>query len=225
MLLLPEESDGVINNVKSFGRVGNFQTQTERIAQGGNGLSENAKTKRDKVEVNVTIARETDEQPVQETSLTILTPKVDENAARLKEQVTKSGAEIRNSTFSRDPNGREVANISVRIAMKNYATVMESLKQLGEVKDVSVRRHDRTDKNGSEETAPADVSIQIYSQGNIVSSDTGLIATIRHTIAQSAGAIMWSVRMVGVAIAFLAPWLIALVAVIWIVKRIARRKL
>ena len=35
MLIAPEESDAVIARVKSFGRVENFQTQTERIAQGG----------------------------------------------------------------------------------------------------------------------------------------------------------------------------------------------
>ena len=35
MLIVPEESDAVIARVKSFGRVENFQTQTERIAQGG----------------------------------------------------------------------------------------------------------------------------------------------------------------------------------------------
>ena len=224
MLIVPEESGGVIDKVKSFGRVGNFQTQTERIAQGGNGLSESAKTKRDKVEVNVTIARETEEQAVQETSLRILTSEVDQKASRLKEQATKSGAEIRNSTFTRDPEGREVASISLRVGMKDYPALMKSFDQLGQVKDVSVQRRDRTDKNGSETTAPADVSIQIYSQGNIVSSDTGLIATIRHTIAQSVGAIMWSIRMIGVAVAFLAPWAAVVVVVIWIVKRIKRAR-
>ncbi len=35
MLIAPEESEAVIGRVKSFGRVENFQTQTERIAQGG----------------------------------------------------------------------------------------------------------------------------------------------------------------------------------------------
>ena len=43
MLIAPEESDAVITRVKSLGRVENFQTQTERIAQGGSGMSENAK--------------------------------------------------------------------------------------------------------------------------------------------------------------------------------------
>src|SRR5437588_12436951 len=40
MLIAPEESDAVITRVKSFGRVENFQTQTERIAQGGSGMSQ-----------------------------------------------------------------------------------------------------------------------------------------------------------------------------------------
>jgi hypothetical protein len=35
---------------------------------------------------------------------------------------------------------------------------------------------------------------------------------------------MWSLRMIGVAIAFLAPWAIALAAIIWIAKRIVRAR-
>src|SRR6266480_284287 len=65
ILIAPEESDGVIGRVKAFGRVENFQTQTQRIAQGGNpaaGGSENARTKRDKVELNIAISREEQEQ-------------------------------------------------------------------------------------------------------------------------------------------------------------------
>src|SRR6202011_2253257 len=92
VLIAPEESDGVIGKVKAMARVENFQVQTERVAQGGNGMSENAKTKRDKVALNITISRETDEQPVQETSLRILTSKVDQSAARLKADAVKSGA-------------------------------------------------------------------------------------------------------------------------------------
>jgi Domain of unknown function (DUF4349) len=224
MLIVPEESDAVVSRVKGMGRVENFQVQTERVAQGGNGMSENAKTKRDKVVLNVTISRETDEQPVQETSLRILTSNVDQNAARLKADAVKSGAEIRNSTFSRDPDGREIASISLRLPMKNYAVMMKSLNQFGAVKDLSMQRHDKIDRNASEENAPADISIQIYSQGNIVSSDTGLLATLRNTVAQGVGALMWSLRMIGVAIAFLAPWAIALVGVIWITRRITRAR-
>jgi Domain of unknown function (DUF4349) len=227
MLIAPEESDSVIARVKGFGRVENFQVQTERIAQGGSGMSQNAKTKRDRVELNVTISREEQEQAFQQTSLRIRTSAVDEKSKQLRELTEKQNGRVRSSTFSRDPDGREMASLSLRVPMKNYSALMQSLNSLGKVEDVSVQRQDRTGAQVDEANAPADISIQVYSQGNIVSHQTGLLSTLRRTLAQSAGAIMWSFRMIGVAVAFLAPWAIALVALIWIVKRVirARRKL
>jgi hypothetical protein len=201
--------------------------QTERIAQGGSGMSQNAKTKRDRVELNVTISREEQEQAFQQTSLRIRTSAVDEKSKQLRELTEKQNGRVRSSTFSRDPDGREMASLSLRVPMKNYSALMQSLNSLGKVEDVSVQRQDRTGAQVDEANAPADISIQVYSQGNIVSHQTGLLSTLRRTLAQSAGAIMWSFRMIGVAVAFLAPWAIALVALIWIVKRVirARRKL
>src|SRR6202035_4449143 len=80
MLIVPEESDGVIGKVKAMGRVENFQVQTERVAQGGDGLSENAKTKRDKVELNISLSRDEQEQSLQQTTLRIRTSTVDQKA-------------------------------------------------------------------------------------------------------------------------------------------------
>jgi len=224
MLIAPEESDAVIARVKSFGRVENFQTQTERIAQGGSGMSENAKTKRDKVELNVTISREEQEQAFQQTSLRIRTSSVDEKAKDLRTVAEKQGGRVRSSTFSRDPDGRELANVWLRVPMKNYAALMQALDSLGKVENVTVQRQDRTGTQIDEANAPADISIQVYRQGNIVSHQSGPLATLRRTLAQSAGAIMWSARMIGVAIAFFAPWVIAIVAIVWIAKRVIRAR-
>src|SRR2546429_5335683 len=224
MLIAPEESDGVIGRVKGFGRVENFQSQTERIAKGGSGMSENAKTKRDKVELNVTISREEQEQAFQQTSLRIRTSAVDEKAKELRSLTEKQNGRVRSSTFSRDPDGHEVANVSLRAPMKNYSALMQSLNALGKVENVSVQRQDRTGTQVDEVNAPADISIQVYSQGNIISHESGFVATLRRTLAQSAGAIMWSLRMIGVAIAFLAPWAIAIVGVIWVTQRVVRAK-
>jgi Domain of unknown function (DUF4349)/Putative zinc-finger len=225
VLIAPEESDSVIARVKGFGRVENFQMQTQRIAQGGSPAvagSESAKTKREKVELNITISREEQEQAFQQTSLRIRASSVDEKAKELRNLTEKQNGRVRSSTFSRDSDGREVADVSLRVPMKNYSALMQLLNSLGKVEDVSVHRQDRTGAQIDEANAPADISIQVYSQGNIVSSETGLFATLRRTLAQSASAIMWSLRMIGVAVAFLAPWAIALVAVIWIMRRIAR---
>jgi hypothetical protein len=224
MLIAPEESEGVIGRVKGFGRVENFQTQTERIAQGGSGMAENAKTKRDKVELNITISREEQEQAFQQTNLRIRTSSVDEKAKELRTLADKQGGRIRSSTFNRDPDGREAADVSLRVPIKNYSKLMQSLDSLGKVENVSVQRQDQTGAQVDEANAPADISIQVYSQGNIVSHQSGPLATLRRTLAQSAGAIMWSVRMIGVAIAFLAPWVIAIVAIVWIAKRVIRAR-
>lgn len=226
MLIAPEESDGVIEKVKVMGRVENYQTQTERIAQGGNGLSESAKTKRDKVELNISLSRDEQEEALQQTTLRIRTGSVDEKTKELRNLAQKQGGRVRTSSFNRDPNGREFADVSFRVPIKNYSALMQSLGSLGKVEDVSVQRQGRANVQIDDANAPADISIQVYSQGNIVSQESGLFVTLRRTLAQSAAAIMWSLRMIGVAIAFLAPWMITLLAVIWIARRVirARRK-
>jgi len=224
MLIAPEESDAQIARVKTMGRIENFQVQTERVAQGGAGMSENAKTKRDKVELNITISREEQEQAFQQTSLRIRTSAIDEKTKELRSLTEKQNGRVRSSSFSRDPDGREFANVSLRVPMKNYSALMQSIDVLGKVENVSVQRQDRTGVQVDEANAPADLSIQVYTQGNIVSQETGLFATLRRTLGQSAGAIMWSLRMIGVAIAFLAPWAIALAAIIWVTRRIMRAR-
>src|SRR4029450_6975781 len=118
--------------------------QSERIAQGGTGISENAKTKREKVELNITISREEQEQALQQTSLRIRASSVDEKTRELRNLTEKQSGRVRSSTFSRDPDGREVAEVSLRVPMKNYSALMQSLNSLGKVEDVSVQRQDRT---------------------------------------------------------------------------------
>jgi len=223
LLIAPEESDAVIARIKSMGRVQNFSMQTERVAQNGSGMSDTAKVERDKVQLNLVISRTGEEAAVQQTSLRILTPSVSEKVAQLKTAVSQASGELRSSTFSRNPDGQEVANITLRVPMKNYASLVASFDKLGEVKDLSVQRNDQPGATANPETAPADVSLQIYSPGRIVSDETGIVATLRRTLGQGVAAVMWSVQMIGVALAFLAPWALALGLVGWLVKRFIRR--
>jgi len=224
MLIAPEESEAIISRVKSMARVENFQVQTERIAQGGDGLGESAKTERDKVVLNVTISREEQEQAVQQTSLRIRSTDVNDRTKQLRDLAEKQNGRVRSSSFARDPNGRESANVSLRVPMKNYSALMDSLNALGKVENVSIQRNDRPDAQANQADAPADISIQVYSQGNIVSEETGVIATLRRTIGQGAAALMWSARMIGVALAFIAPWVLAIVGAGWVMRRISRAR-
>jgi hypothetical protein len=132
LLIVPEEADALIERIKGMGRVQNYTEQTDRVAQdGGSGMAQDAKVERDKVELSITISRNEQEPALQTTSLRILTSQVGDKVARLKENAAKSGAEIRSSSFSRDPDGQEIANITLRVAMKNYAALLQSFDQLG----------------------------------------------------------------------------------------------
>ncbi len=224
LLIAPEESDAVIARIKGMGRVQNFNLQTERVAQNGSGMSDTAKVERDKVQLNLVISRTGEEQAVQQTSLRIVTSAVTDKVAQLKSALTNAGGELRSSTFSRNPDGQEVANITLRVPMKNYAGLVASFDKLGEVKDLSVQRNDQPSTTANPETAPADVSLQIYSPGKIVSDESGIVATIRRTLGQGVAALAWSVRMIGVAVAFLAPWALALGLIGWLVVRFAKRR-
>jgi hypothetical protein len=224
LLLAPEESEAVINKIKGLARVENFQVTTERVSQGGDGLGETAKTERDKVELNITLSRDEQEIALQSTSLRIQTPEVNDKTKQLRAIAEQQAGRIRSSSFSRDPNGREYSTVSLRVPMKNYNALMQALNALGKVENVSVHRDDRPNSQVDEANAPADVSIQVYSQGNIVSEETGIWATLRRTIGQGAGALMWSVRMIGVAIAFLAPWALIIGVVGWVARRVSRAR-
>jgi len=224
MLIAPEESEAVISRVKAMARVENFQVQTERIAQGGDGLGEDAKTERDKVVLNVTISREEQEQAVQQTSLRIRSTDVNERTKQLRDLAEKQNGRVRSSSFARDPNGRESADVSLRVPMKNYPALMDSLNTLGKVENVSIQRNDRPDAQVNQADAPADITIQVYSQGNLVSEETGVMATLRRTIGQGAGGLMWSARMIGVALAFLAPWGLAIVGLGWVIRRVSHAR-
>ncbi len=224
ILIAPEESDAVIAKVKAMGRVDNFQVQTERVARGGQGMSEDAKTERDKVQLNVTIGRDEQEAPLQQTTLRIRASSVSERAKELRNLAEKQNGRVRASSFARDPNGREFANVSLRVPMKNYGPLMQSLGALGKLENVSVHREERPDTQIDEANAPADVSIQVYSQGKIVPENTGVIATLRRTLAQGVAALMWSVQMIGVALAFLLPWLLPIAIVVWAVRFVSRAR-
>ena len=96
--------------------------------------------------------------------------------------------------------------------MKNYSALVESFNRLGEVKDLSVQRNDQPGTNTNPENAPAEISLQIYSPGRIVSDDSaGLWSNHLDGLSvRSSRALAWSARMIGVALAFLAPGALAL---------------
>ena len=140
------------------------------------------------MQLNITIWQDNQEAARQQTSLRIRASDVTEQSRLLREVAEKQGGRVRSSSFSRDPNGHEYANVALRVPMQDYAALMQSLSALGKLENLRVRRDDRPNSHIDERSAPADISIQVYSQGNLIAEGSGLPATLRRTIQQGASA-------------------------------------
>jgi len=99
-----------------------------------------------------------------------------------------------------------------------------NVSSLGRLENLAVHRDNRPKAQFDERTAPADVTFRFIPREILSQRVLVLPATMRRTIEQGAGPLMWSVRMIGVALAFLAPWIIALAAFIGVVHGVGRSR-
>ena len=204
LLIPPGASDETIGKLKAIGRIEHFNSQTQSIARNGSDNSDTAKVDRDKVELNLVIQHDA-ENAVQGTNISVQTDKVEDKTYQIKQAAAAAGVEVKGAEFNRAQNGMEVSAMLLRMPVKKYPAFLEQIKSLGKVKGFTVaRREDAT----ATEDAPAEIYLQIYSQPGIVSDNTGLWVTVRHTIGEGLSALMWSLRMIGVSLAFIAPWVI-----------------
>jgi len=174
----------------------------------------------DDVPVIVTLALTDNDAPVQETNLVLSAGDVDAQAQQIKKQAGDAGVEIKSSSFERQPDGTELAQMTLRMPLGHYSAFLATLQQAGKTESLSVQRSDRPDQTRPDDTAPAEIQLQLHNLPAIVPDNSGLWPTLRDTFAQGFGALFGSVKVIGVIIAFLIPWLITLVLLAWIGRRI-----
>jgi hypothetical protein len=97
---------------------------------------------------------------------------------------------------------------------------VKNLTGLGKVETLSVHRDDRPDQANAEDSAPAEINLQLHNQRDIVGDNSGWGTTLRQTFGAGADALFASVRMIGVIVAFVAPWLFTLALLAWVGRRI-----
>ena len=187
---------------RALGRAGEAETRrvgSDPVAEGGPTL------------VTLTI---TDAEPtVQQTTVRVQVDDAERRAAEIKRAATVGHATVEASDFSSGSGGGQQAGLRFRLAMKDYPAFVGQVRALGAVKDFTVQRRDRPERGSGEADdadAPATVAVTLYREGRIVGESAGWTATWRQTFGQGAGALAWSLRMIGVAVAFLAPWAVLL---------------
>jgi Domain of unknown function (DUF4349) len=174
----------------------------------------------DDAPVIVSLSLTDDDTPVQETQMAVLASDVDAQAQEIKKAAAAAGVEVKASSFERQPDGTELAQMTFRLPMGVYPTFVESVKKLGKVESLSVHRDDRPDQTRADDTAPVEIALQLHNQRDIVADDSGLWATLRRTFGEGAGALFGSIRVIGVLVAFITPWIVTLILLAWIGRRI-----
>jgi hypothetical protein len=210
--------DGLLKTFRALGRTSAFSLQRDDNS-GPNASG-------DETPVVISLSLTNDESPLQRTDLAVSTSNVDGKAQQLKNEAAADGVEIRTSGFDRQPDGTETALMTFRLPMGRYPAFLEKLESLGRVESLTVHREDRPDQARTDDQAPAEIGFRLYSEGKIVSDDNGLWAAMRRTFGEGAQALFSSITIIGVVVAFLAPWVLCLAVVAWVARRvyIARRR-
>jgi len=202
----------LLDAYRALGRTASFSLQRDdNSGPGANG---------DDAPVIVSLALTDEEAPLQQTEMSIQSTDVDKQAQQLKKDAAAAGAQVKASSFEREPNGMEMAQMTFRLPMSKYPAFVESLKQLGHVEALTVNRVDRPDQTRTDDSAPAEINLRLHNQGDIVADNSGLWATLRQTFGEGAGALFGSIRVIGVLIAFTIPWVFAIGLLAWIGRRI-----
>jgi hypothetical protein len=174
----------------------------------------------DDAPVIISLALTDDETPLQQTDLSVAASDVDQESQQIKKSAADAGVEVKSSSFERQPDGTEIAQMTFRLPMAKYPVFLESVKALGKVESLTVRRDDRPDQTRTDDTAPVEISLQLHHQRDLVPDNTGLWATLRETFGEGAGALFGSIKVIGVLIAFTLPWLVTLVLLAWVARRV-----
>jgi type II secretory pathway pseudopilin PulG len=202
----------LLDAYRNLGRTASFSLQRDdNSGPGANG---------DDAPVIVSLSLTDTDTPLQVTEMSVVASDVDNEAQQLKKDAAASGVQVTASSFQRDPNGMEIAQMTFRLPMAKYSAFVENLKKLGHVESLTVQREDRPDQTRSDDSAPAEIGLRLHNQGDIVADDTGLWATLRQTFGEGAGALFASIKTIGVLIAFVVPWVFAIGLIAWIGRRI-----
>jgi hypothetical protein len=202
----------LIDAFRALGRASALTIQrNDNAGPGANG---------DDAPVIVSLSLTDNDAPVQETDLTLAADDVDAQAQAIKKQAAEAGAEVKASSFQHQPDGTEVAQMTLRLPLGKYPAFLETLKKAGKVESLSVQRNDRPDQTEADDAAPADIMLQLHNPTAIIADNNGLWTTLRNTFGEGFAALFGSIRVIGVLLAFLAPWVFTLVLFAWIGRRI-----
>jgi hypothetical protein len=166
--------------------------------------------------VILSLALSDEEPPVQATRVVVETARVTDRVEALKKTALQQGVEIRSSSFNRDPNGQEKAQLVFRLPQKNHAAFLEALQKDAKTLDLALQRQDRTgmdpERSGED---PVQITATLQSPSPLMQAEGGWWAGLRRSAARSCLVLLKSASWIAQGFAFLLPWLLLAAAGFW----------
>jgi hypothetical protein len=200
---------------RGLGRVAAQQSQRQEAS-----LSPDA----DRAPVLLDLTLVDQEAPTATVQIAVLAADVEARGADLKKAAATAGGEVKSSTFERTPDDRATARLVFRLPQERAAAFIAQVRAVGKVESFAESRRDQLSEDAASESAAVEIGVVLHDQGAVIADQNGLGATLRKTLGQGAVALTWSLRMIGVALAFLAPWIVLAGIVAGVVFWMRRRK-
>jgi len=214
----PDGADELEAALREVGSVQAYESKIERTATSGSGETGTDKTEQDKTVFEIRLRSES--QPAERVHLIVRTEQVATQLQALKALANSSNFDIRQSNYQRAANDSQSAILVVRMPENDSTAFVDQVHKTGKVESFTVQRNEHPGLEG----APAEIVVNLTSQGRIITDENSLGAVLRLTFGQAVSAISWSVRMIGVAIAFLLPWAAAATAAWLLFRAIHKRR-
>jgi hypothetical protein len=157
--------------------------------------------------------------PKQTTTLAVEVNDVDRAITDLTSSVNGLGGRVVDSTRSKEANGRTIARLMLDVPLKSAAEITGKTRGLGEVR---VEQVTSSAQAPGGKLARARFAVTVATPDAIVSSDSGIWATIRNGLSTSMVGLMWSLQLIVIGVCLIAPWVIAIVLG-WKLVRWSRR--
>ena len=227
-----EQFAALLDQLKGLGEVKFFNaSQKQTSTEGAPVTAENTPVRKERGLVALTIIPPAGEYIQTKYSQVILeAPDVDNIYSKAQGMATEAQAKILNGNINRSSD-RISAILVLQVEAERFRGLVDNLKGLGKVKNAAMNEKQQAsgiDPRSNLQTPvrkePGIIELTINSPMGIVTEESGISATFKDTLKGSITGLFWSLQMLTVGFVSIAPWLVVVVLVYILYRRLRRKK-
>jgi hypothetical protein len=227
-----EQFNGIIEQFKALGEVKHFNvSQQQSSSEGKPTKFKDTKIRKERGRINLTIYPPAGEYiKTQQGRIVLETSNVENIYNKAQNKANKTKTKILRGNIDRETD-KVTATLVWRVEADYFHSLVDNLKNLGKVKSSEIKEHQtsygidpKSKIQAPVRKDPGTIELVIVSPSVIVSSEKGVLATLKNTLKGSIAGLLWSLERLIVGIATVLPWLVIITLVIMLGSWLWRRQ-